>query len=98
MNTNVTIRDDQKEKLKAISVATGVAEDELIRQGIDLLIADKQSRTGDWRAAARGIYGMWKDRDDLDDIFRSFRQDLEDRHKRLFPDEFPMFPGLARPY
>jgi hypothetical protein len=87
MNTNVTIRDDQKEKLRAIALATGVAEDELVRQGIDLLIAEKQPATGDWRAAAKGIYGMWKDRDDLDDIFKSFRQEFEDRHKRLFRGE-----------
>jgi hypothetical protein len=87
MNTNVTIRDDQKERLRAIALATGVTEDELIRQGIDLLIAERQPVAGDWRAAARGIYGMWKDRDDLDDIFSSFRQGFEDRHKRLFSDE-----------
>ena len=86
MNTNVSIRNDQKEKLKAISLRTGVAEDELIRQGIDMLIAERQTKDTDWRQVLDGIFGIWKDRDDLDTIFRSFCDELENRHSKLFVD------------
>jgi len=86
MNTNATIREDQKEKLKAISLKTGVEEDELIRQGIDLLIAEKQGQDENWRQALNGIFGIWKDRDDLDSIFQSVRDEIENRHSKLFVD------------
>jgi len=86
MNTNVTITDEQMEKIKAISEHTGVSTDDLVRQAIDRMIVEKAPKTGDWRQAVRAIYGIWKDRDDLEQTSKSFRDGFENRHKKLFPD------------
>jgi predicted DNA-binding protein len=84
MNTNVTISDEQMEKIKTISAATGLSETELVREAIDKLIEEKTTRDGDWRKALQGIYGIWKDRDDLDEVFRAFRDEFENRQSKLF--------------
>jgi len=86
MNMNVTIREDQREQLKAISDRTGIDEAELVRQGIDLVIAEKQAAPADWRDSLQAIYGIWKDRDDLGEVFKSFRKEIEDRQAKLFVD------------
>lgn len=86
MNTNVTIREDQKEKLKAIAAMTGIDEAELIRQGIDLVTAEKQASLADWRKSLQAVYGIWKDRDDLDEIVKSYRDQVEDPQAKLFVD------------
>jgi hypothetical protein len=86
MNMNVTIREDQQVQLKAISDRTGIDEAELIPQGIDLVIAEKRAVRADWRESLQAIFGIWKDRDDLDDVFKSFRDEIEDRHAKLFVD------------
>ena len=52
MNTNVTIPQEQMEKIRTISAQTGISEAELVRHGIDLMIAEKQAPSGDWRDAA----------------------------------------------
>ncbi|CAN7427442.1 ribbon-helix-helix domain-containing protein [Rhizobium sp. LjRoot254] len=85
MNTNVTISDEQMEKIRTISAETGVSEAELVREAIDKLIEEKAPRTGNWREALMGIYGIWADRDDLDELFREGRAQLERRHREMFP-------------
>jgi predicted DNA-binding protein len=87
MNTNVTISDEQMEKIKAISEQTGVAVDDFVREAIDRMIVDKTPKTGDWKQAVRAFAGIWKDRDDLEDLIREGREQLKQRHKRLYPDE-----------
>lgn len=89
MNTNVAIPDEQMEKIRAISAQTGISEADLVRHGIDLMIAEKRQPTGDWREAVHALYGMWKDRDDIDDLIREGREQLKARDKRLYgePDD-----------
>ncbi|MGV3550201.1 hypothetical protein [Rhizobium sp.] len=86
MNTNVTISDEQMAQIKKIAEQTGVAADDLVREAIDRMIVERAPKTGDWKEATRAIYGIWKDRNDLEDTFKSFRDGFEDRHAKLFPE------------
>lgn len=85
MNTNVTIADEQMEKIKAIAEETGVSADDLVRQAIDKLIAERAPKTGDWKEALRAFAGIWEDRHDLGETFKSFRDGFENCQRKLFP-------------
>ena len=52
----VFITAEQNKKLKARAAATGVAEAELIRAGIELRLEQKPEQP-DWRARARQVVG-----------------------------------------
>lgn len=93
MNTNVTISDEQMEKIKAISEQTGVAADDLVRQAIDRMIVEKAPETKrapnevGWRKELLAVAGIWEDRDDIDGLMREGREQLKRRHSRMFPDD-----------
>src|SRR4051812_30137623 len=53
----------EAELLRAISRRTGKAEEELVREALDLLNAQVSSQ--DRRALLRRAKGIWRDRDDL---------------------------------
>jgi hypothetical protein len=80
------------EKIKAISEHTGVSRDDLVRQAIDKMIVEKAlekgpaPKAGGWRKELLAVAGIWEDRDDIDDMIREGREQLERRHKTLFPD------------
>jgi len=80
----VFLREDQKKELRAIAARTGTRQSELIRRGVDLLIEEEHKQQTDWKAAWRQAYGMWKDREDLDECFQGIREDIKRRHERLF--------------
>ena len=64
----VFIREDQQERLKATASRDGVAEAELVREGIDLVLEKKKiSKFEDdsWKKGFRKAAGIWKDRTDL---------------------------------
>lgn len=67
---------EQNRKLKARAAATGVAEAELVRAGIDRELDDNKAAAakGDWKDAWRQAAGMWADRDDLDEFYANRRK------------------------
>lgn len=91
MNTNVAITDEQMARIKAISEDTGVSADDLVRQAIDKMIVEKTPedkrapKPGGWRKELLAVAGIWEDRDDIDDMIREGRAQLERRHRKLFP-------------
>ena len=61
---------EQKRRIKTRSALTGKSEGEIIRRGIDRELDDKSAEVeGDWKDAWRQAFGMWKDRDDLDEFY-----------------------------
>lgn len=68
------LREDQKAALKKIAARTGQKQSDLIRQGVDLVIDRADSEKADWRKATDAVFGIWKDRTDLDEIAREFRE------------------------
>ncbi len=83
----VFLREDQRAELRDIAVRTGTKQSDLIRRGVDMVIQQEKQNHRDSREALRGVYGIWKDRDDVDALFRDIRDDLEVRCKKLFVEE-----------
>lgn len=69
----VDLRDDQVSALRSLAARTGGRRSDLLRQGVDLVIAETQRGEGDWRAATRAGAGIWRDRDGLNEVLRASR-------------------------
>ena len=63
---HVFLREDQRAALKDIARRTGAKQSELIRKGVDLVIEESESQEADRRLALLNIFGIWRDRSDLD--------------------------------
>lgn len=75
---------EQKRRLKARAAATGKSEGEIMRRGIDRELDDKSAEAeGDWKDAWRQAFGMWKDRDDLDEFYAERRRRRSKRRQRV---------------
>ena len=111
MNTNVTIPQEQMEKIRTISAQTGISEAELVHHDIDLMIAEKQSPSGDWRDAATvdltvalraaellRIYNRSHGVGAVDAVIAATAQVHDLPLVTLNLEHFPMFPDRQRPY
>lgn len=80
----VFLTDDQFNALRRAAKATGRKQSEIIRRGVDLAVkeADEQP-AADWKTALLGVAGIWKDRDDLDELYTDLRQRSRERLERL---------------
>jgi hypothetical protein len=75
---------EQKRRIKTRAALTGMSEGEIIRRGIDReLEQEKSSGEGDWKEAWRQAFGMWKDRDDLDEFYARLRRRSKERMARI---------------
>jgi hypothetical protein len=71
--TQIYIRSDQREALKAIANRTGQSLSELIRAAINAYIADYGAE--DRQEIMRRTAGMWADREDLPEFFEELRRE-----------------------
>lgn len=73
IRTQIYLTEQEQTALKALTQQTGKSQSELIRDAVDKLLAqfDSRSRLDKLRAAR----GMWKNRDDLAD-FEATRRSL----------------------
>jgi hypothetical protein len=73
----VFITAEQNKKLKARAAATGVAEAELIRAGIDLRLEQGLEKQRPWREivdeTVAKLSGAWAERENLDEEMREIR-------------------------
>lgn len=75
---------EQKRRIKTRAALTGVSEGEIIRRGIDReLEQEAPATTGDWKEAWRQAFGMWKDRDDIDEFYAQRRRRDGKRMERV---------------
>ena len=66
---------EQNRRIKARAAVTGRSEGEVIRRGIDRELDDKTAEAeGDWKVAWRQAFGMWKDRDDIEEFYAERRK------------------------
>jgi hypothetical protein len=87
----VSLRADQEAELQALSRKTGRTPDDFVRHGVDLAIAEAKTvqptaateENDDWKAAWRGIFGLWADRDDIDERRAKLREDNQSRDAEL---------------
>ena len=82
----IYISEQQEAGLKAIAALSGRKESELLREGLDYIIETKTPRekkdVEEWKEALRAVKGIWKDRDDIDEIMQESRRQLKERAKR----------------
>jgi len=75
---------EQNRQIKTRAALTGLSEGELIRRGIDReLSEDVAEKNDDWKQAWRQAFGMWKDRDDLDEFYGTVRKRSKQRMARI---------------
>jgi hypothetical protein len=74
---------EQKRRIKGRAALTGMSEGEIIRRGIDRELEQETSPgEGDWKDAWRQAFGMWKDRDDLDEFYAERRKRRQKRREK----------------
>ena len=84
VHKQVLITPEQNSRLKAHAAAVGMAEAEIIRRGIERELEQALPVTeGDWKDAWRQAFGMWKDRDDLDELYARLRTRRRRRRQRV---------------
>jgi hypothetical protein len=71
----VYLTEAQDDGLATLAKATGKKQSELIREGVDHVI--EQSSAERRRAALDRVCGMWKDRDDIPELFAQLRAELD---------------------
>jgi hypothetical protein len=79
----VFIREDQERRLKALANRAGIAEAEIIRDGIDRALAERETADDGWKQVILEVAGIWKDRDDIEDIVEEGRRLSQERSERL---------------
>ena len=79
--TQVYLTEEQERGLKRLAASSGRKQSELIREAVEGYLAERQP--GDWKEALAALRGMWKDREDLDDLYGELRGEVEDRLDRL---------------
>ncbi len=84
------IREDQNEKLKALCARLGVSEAELIREGIDMIIRDREEEEQSWKEGLKKVLDMEGDFDDLKKTVENNRKNWNKRVDTL------MQQGLLR--
>jgi hypothetical protein len=78
------ITTEQKRRIKTRAALTGVSEGEIIRRGIDRELEQETSAgEGDWKDAWRQAFGMWKDRDDIDEFYAERRKRRRKRRQTM---------------
>ena len=73
---------EQNARLKGMAAASGRAEGELVREGIDKLLAEEAASAGTWKEELAQIKGMWAGRDDLGEHFERRRQLRRERRAK----------------
>lgn len=71
VRTQIYLTEEQRRALERLVAGTGRRKSDLIREALDDYLARQKPR--DWKEALRACYGMWADRDDLDDFVAGLR-------------------------
>lgn len=79
----VFLRDDQKERLHAVAQRTGRKQSELIRRGVDLALDEADATQTVWREAWSPAQGIWRGRDDVNELLTAIRADMDARIDKL---------------
>ena len=78
---------EQNKRLKACSAATGVAEAELVRAGIDLRLSQEPEDRRAWKDRVDDTFaklsGAWAERENLDEEMREIRRSWNRRSTML---------------
>ena len=75
---------EQNRRIKSRAAITGLSEGEVIRRGINRELDEKSGiAEGNWKDAWRQAFGMWKDRDDIEEFYAERRKRDRQRMERI---------------
>ena len=76
--TQIYLTREEREALKTIAERLGQSQSEIIREAIDRYIANVPDELSVAEALDKS-FGIWADRDDLDDFIETLRQEWDER-------------------
>jgi hypothetical protein len=75
---------EQSRRIKTRAAVAGLSEGEVIRRGINRELDEETGvAEGDWKDAWRQAFGMWKDRDDIEEFYAERRKRDQQRMERI---------------
>jgi Arc/MetJ-type ribon-helix-helix transcriptional regulator len=77
IRTQIYLTRDQDQSLKSLAVTSGIHQSELVRQGIDLLLAEKNASNNQWKQALNDIYGIWEDDEEAEHRMHEIRAEFD---------------------
>ncbi len=82
----IFITAEQNARLKALAAASGKAEGELMRDGLDKVLVEEHRDNKDWKAAWAKAAGIWANYPELDDLLEVRRAARKRRRARIARD------------
>jgi len=79
--TQIYLTKEQREALRTISEQRNKPQSEIIREAIDCYIVDVAKEISVEEALEKS-FGIWADRDDLDDFIDTLRREADERIER----------------
>ena len=83
--TQIYLTETQTVELDKRARAQGTTRSHLIREAVETYLTPKRDPEA-FKAALDKVFGMWADRDDIDEIFQGMRSADRRRLERLYPD------------
>ena len=77
IRTQVYLSKEQEQALKSLAISSGSRQSELIRQAVDLLLAQKNVTPYHWKQALHDMKGIWTDDKDAGPRMRAIRQEFD---------------------
>ncbi len=77
IRTQVYLSKEQEQALKSLAMTSGSRQSELIRDAIDLLLAEKNVMHHQWKKALSDMKGMWAEDPSINTRMDTIRQEFD---------------------
>ncbi len=77
IRTQIYLSKEQEQALKSLAVTSGSRQSELIREAVDLLLAQRNAFQSQWKQALQDMKGIWADDDSVEERMDKIRQEFD---------------------
>jgi Arc/MetJ-type ribon-helix-helix transcriptional regulator len=77
VRTQVYLSKEQEQALKSLALASGTRQSELIREAVDLLLAEKNLLHGQWKQTLHDMKGIWSDDKNATQRMHAIRKEFD---------------------
>jgi len=77
IRTQVYLSKEQEQALKSLALASGTRQSELIREAVDLLLAEKNILHGQWKQTLHDMKGIWSDDKNATQRMQAIRKEFD---------------------
>ena len=77
IRTQVYLSKEQEQALKSLALASGTRQSELIREAVDLLLAEKNILHGQWKQTLHDMKGIWSDDKNATQHMQAIRKEFD---------------------